>query len=108
MEDPIAVPIKDLEQDKNGNPKEFNTLMKDMMAGKQGKIRIVNANRLLPKVTYILIVLFKYSYLTFCLLTRTTTTTTKLEKCPTGHILLCKSNWIGLFVCLQSVRHGYG
>ena len=52
MEDPIAVPIKDLEQDKNGNPKEFNLLMKDMMEGKQGKLRIVNANRLLPKVAF--------------------------------------------------------
>ena len=52
MEDPIAVPIKDLEQDKNGNPKEFNTLMKEMMEGKQGELRIVNANRLLPKVTH--------------------------------------------------------
>lgn len=50
MEDPIAVPIKDLEQDKNGNPKEFNQLMKNMTEGKTGKIRIVNANRLLPKV----------------------------------------------------------
>lgn len=52
MEDPIAVPIKDLEQDKNGNPKEFNSLMNDMMEGKQGKLRIVNANRLLPKVEH--------------------------------------------------------
>ena len=50
MEDPIAVPMKDLEQDKNGNPKEFNQLMKNMTEGKTGKIRIVNANRLLPKV----------------------------------------------------------
>jgi hypothetical protein len=50
MEDPIAVPINKLEQDNYGNPKLFNQLLKDMTSGTEGKIRIDNANRLLPKV----------------------------------------------------------
>jgi hypothetical protein len=50
MEDPIAVPINKLEQDNYGNPKQFNQLLRDMVNGNEGKIRIVNANRLLPKV----------------------------------------------------------
>lgn len=50
MEDPIAVPITKLEQDNYGNPKLFNQLLKDMVTGKEGKLRIENANRLLPKV----------------------------------------------------------
>jgi hypothetical protein len=62
MEDPIAVPIKDLEQDKNGNPKEFNQLMKNMTEGKTGNIRIVNANRLLPKVNNISKFLNQYKF----------------------------------------------
>lgn len=52
MEDPIAVPITKLEQDKDGNPKLFNQLLRDMTEGKEGKIYIPNANRLLPKVTF--------------------------------------------------------
>jgi hypothetical protein len=50
MEDPIAVPITKLEQDKDDNPKEFFQLVKDMVSGNEGKTRIANANRLLPKV----------------------------------------------------------
>ncbi len=50
MEDPIAVPITKLEQDNYGNPKMFNQVVKEMLNGKEGKMRIPNANRLLPKV----------------------------------------------------------
>jgi hypothetical protein len=49
-EDPIAVPITKLEQDNYGNPKLFNQLVKDMLNGNEGKLRIENSNRLLPKV----------------------------------------------------------
>ncbi len=49
-EDPIAVPITKLEQDNYGNPKFFNQLVKDMLNGNEGKLRIENSNRLLPKV----------------------------------------------------------
>lgn len=49
MEDPIAVPINKLEQDNHGNPKSFNHLVREMISGKEGKFRIVDANRLLPK-----------------------------------------------------------
>jgi hypothetical protein len=52
MEDPIAVPITKLEQDNYGNPKLFNQVVKDMLNGKEGKLRISNANRLLPKVRF--------------------------------------------------------
>lgn len=51
MEDPIVVPISKLEQDNYGNPYEFYQLLKNMINGEEGKIRIKNANRLLPKVT---------------------------------------------------------
>ena len=50
MQDPIAVPINKLEQNNYGEPKLFNNLLKEMISGKEGKIRIENANRLLPKV----------------------------------------------------------
>ena len=50
MQDPIAVPINKLEQNNHGNPKLFNHLLKEMVSGKEGKIRIENSNRLLPKV----------------------------------------------------------
>ncbi len=50
--DPIAVPINKLEQDNYGNPKSFNNLVKEMVSGKEGKLRILDANRLLPKVSY--------------------------------------------------------
>ena len=49
MEDPIAVPITKLEQNNYGEPKAFNELLINMMNNKEGKIRIENANRLLPK-----------------------------------------------------------
>ena len=49
MEDPIAVPITKLEQNNYGEPKLFNQLLFDMISGKEGKLRIENANRLLPK-----------------------------------------------------------
>ena len=49
MEDPIAVPIMKLEQNNYGEPKLFNQLLRDMVSGKEGKLRIENANRLLPK-----------------------------------------------------------
>jgi hypothetical protein len=50
MEDPIAVPINKLEQDNQGNPKLFNNLVREMISGKDGKIRILDSNRLFPKV----------------------------------------------------------
>ena len=49
MEDPIAVPINKLEQDNHGNPKSFSHLVKEMISGREGKFRILDANRLLPK-----------------------------------------------------------
>lgn len=50
IEDPIAVPITKLEQDNYGEPKSFNKLLRDMVDGKSGSLRIENAIRLLPKV----------------------------------------------------------
>lgn len=64
MEDPIAVPITKLEQDKYGNPKDFSLVVKEMLEGKDGKIKIENANRLLPKVIVKMIRLLD-RYLTF-------------------------------------------
>jgi voltage-dependent calcium channel alpha-2/delta-3 len=58
MEDPIAVPITKLEQDNYGNPKLFNQLVRDMVSGKEGSIRIENANRLLPKVNLIFMFIY--------------------------------------------------
>ncbi len=52
MQDPIAVPINKLEQNNYGEPKLFNHLLKEMISGKEGKLRIENANRLLPKVIF--------------------------------------------------------
>ena len=42
MEDPIAVPITKLEQDKYGNPKDFSLVVKEMLEGNDGKIKIEN------------------------------------------------------------------
>ncbi len=50
MQDPIAVPINKLEQNNHGAPKLFNHLLKEMISGREGKLRIENSNRLLPKV----------------------------------------------------------
>ena len=50
MQDPIAVPINKLEQDNHGDPKLFNRLLREMVTGREGKLRIENSNRLLPKV----------------------------------------------------------
>lgn len=100
MEDPIAVSIKDLEQDKNGNPKEIDLLLKDMTEGKQGKIRIVNANRLLPKVINYFT---KITRKTFLICSNVLT-----EKYSTGNLLLCKPNRLWLFIRLQFIRHWWG
>lgn len=54
MEDPIVVPITKLEQDNYGNPSEFNELLRNMISGADGKLKIKNANRLLPKVCFLL------------------------------------------------------
>ena len=85
MEDPIAVPITNLEQDKDGNPKEFVQLVKEMVDGKQGDMKIMNANRLLPKVkTNKFSWKFAFFDCYFLLLF--------LRKCSTSHLLLFKFN----------------
>ncbi|KAL3869469.1 hypothetical protein ACJMK2_042147 [Sinanodonta woodiana] len=50
LEDPIFIPIHQLEQDKEGNPQEFSTIEQNMRAGKMGKLRIAKARDRIPRV----------------------------------------------------------
>ena len=45
VDDPIFIPILQLEMDKNGHPAEFAQVVKEMQLGKTGKIRIENARK---------------------------------------------------------------
>jgi hypothetical protein len=81
MEDPIAVPITKLEQDNYGNPKMFNQVVKEMLNGKEGKMRIPNANRLLPKVLLIALLLETKMNIQYYF---------SKEKCSASYLLLCK------------------
>jgi hypothetical protein len=103
MEDPIAVPITKLEQDKYGNPKDFSLVVKEMLEGNDGKIKIENANRLLPKVKLKIIhdlgfnfFIKRIPYLIY------------IEKCSTSYLLLRKSKGFRLLFCIQFIRHRYG
>ena len=48
VDDPIFIPISTLEQ-RNGKPVEFNTVVKSMMDGETGSLRIEDAIRSIPK-----------------------------------------------------------
>ncbi|XP_050400585.1 voltage-dependent calcium channel subunit alpha-2/delta-2 [Patella vulgata] len=52
LDDPIFIPISRLEQDNNGNPSEFSTILRDMKAGKTGTIRIEKAKGGKPRNYY--------------------------------------------------------
>lgn len=45
VDDPIFIPIEQLEQDKNGEPAEFSNVVKDMKAGKTGYRKIHKARK---------------------------------------------------------------
>ena len=45
VDDPIFIPILQLEMDKKGHPAEFAQVVKDMQLGKTGRIRIENARK---------------------------------------------------------------
>ncbi|CAH1773823.1 unnamed protein product [Owenia fusiformis] len=49
LDDPIFIPIQQLEQDKKGSPPEFSTVLREMKAGKTGSLRIEKARRGTPK-----------------------------------------------------------
>ncbi len=45
VDDPIFIPILQLEQDKKGHPAGFTQVYKDMQAGKTGHLRIEKGRR---------------------------------------------------------------
>ena len=50
LEDPIFIPINQLEQGKKNQPEEFSVVEKAMRAGKQGFLRIKKASGGKPRV----------------------------------------------------------
>ncbi|VEL17173.1 unnamed protein product [Protopolystoma xenopodis] len=52
LEDPIFVPIQQLEQDKDGNPREFSELLVQMSKGETGQMHIREGRRGTPKGDY--------------------------------------------------------
>ena len=51
LEDPIFIPINQLEQNKKNQPEEFSVVEKAMRAGKQGSLRIEKAPGGKPRVS---------------------------------------------------------
>ncbi|XP_074641618.1 voltage-dependent calcium channel subunit alpha-2/delta-2-like [Tubulanus polymorphus] len=52
VDDPIFIPIRQLEQDKEGQPEHFNTVEENMRRGQTGKLFIKNARRGIQKGDY--------------------------------------------------------
>jgi len=48
--DPIFIPIEQLEQDKDGNPKEMSQVIKEMKDGLTGSMKIPRARKAKGKV----------------------------------------------------------
>ncbi|XP_013386854.1 voltage-dependent calcium channel subunit alpha-2/delta-2 [Lingula anatina] len=49
LDDPIFIPISQLEQDKEGHPTEFSKVLSEMVQGETGHLRIENGRRGSPK-----------------------------------------------------------
>ena len=45
MDDPIFIPIEQLEQNKDGHPIEFSQIIRDMKEGREGQLYIPNARK---------------------------------------------------------------
>lgn len=52
VDDPIFIPISQLERDKDGNPPEFGLIEKEMKAGKTGQKRIEKSKQGYPRTYY--------------------------------------------------------
>jgi voltage-dependent calcium channel alpha-2/delta-3 len=45
VNDPIFIPIEQLEQDKDGRPAKFSDVVKDMKAGRTGSLTVPRARK---------------------------------------------------------------
>ena len=52
VDDPIFIPVSQLEQDKDGHPAEFSKVEADMKAGKTGHLHIQKARKGRRKVSF--------------------------------------------------------